>query len=119
MYKKTLKFNDYDGNPVEKEYYFNLNKAELLELSAEHPEGLEAYWKSLISNQNTKEVFSEIKTLIIMSVGKKSSDGLRFVKNDEIMHEFIESEAYPTLLCDLLTNEDSAKAFFEAIAPKA
>lgn len=119
MYKKTLKFTDYDGNQVEKEYYFNLNKAELLELSAEHPEGLEAYWQKLINTQATKEVFAEIKTLIVMSVGKKSPDGLRFIKNDEIMHEFVESEAYPTLLCELLTNKDSAEAFFNNIAPKA
>lgn len=120
MLKRTFNYTDYNGNPVTEDYYFNLTRAEILEIemSTDKAVGLEAMILELEAERNGKKIMELFKQIIRMSIGKKSADGRRFIKNDEIADEFMQTEAYSDLLIELLDAEKGA-AFFNAIIPKA
>lgn len=120
MLKKTFTYTDYNGNSVTEDFYFNLTKAEILEIemSTDKAVGLEAMILELEAERDGKKIMDMFKKIIRMSIGKKSADGRRFIKNDEIADEFMQTEAYSDLLIELLDAEKGA-AFFNAIVPKA
>lgn len=115
MIKKTFNYTDFDGNPVEEEYFFHLNKAELMEMELSAYGGLELLIKRLIEEKNSEEIVKIFKRIILSSVGQKSYDGKRFIKNDEIRTNFYQTEAYSQLFCDLIQNPDHANEFINGV----
>lgn len=120
MLKKTMTYKDYDGNEVTEDFYFNLSKAELLELeiSTDKVAGIEATVNRLKDERNGAEIIKMFKDIIRKSIGKKSADGRRFIKNDEIADEFMQTEAYSDLIMELCTDGEKGAAFFNAIVPQ-
>ena len=47
MYRRPITFTDYDGNQVTENFEFNLSKAELVEMEAEYPGGMQAMPKTV------------------------------------------------------------------------
>lgn len=120
MLKKTMTYQDYNGNQVTDDFYFNLTKAEIieLELSTDKAAGLEATINKLREELNGEEIMALFKKIIRKSIGRKSADGKRFIKNDEIADEFMQTEAYSDLVVELCTDADKASGFFAAIVPQ-
>ena len=118
MYKKTITYTDYDGNERTEEFYFNLSKAELLELELKTPGTYTAMLEQIIKSKDTSELVMLFKDFITRSYGKKSPDGRRFIKNDEVLDEFMQTEAYTELFMELSSNADSASEFINGIMPK-
>lgn len=119
MLKKTIKYKDLEGNDVEDDFYFNLNKAEILELEVKRKGGLEAYMQELIDAEDGGQIISVFKEVIEMSIGKRSADGKKFIKNQELRDEFFQSDAYSSLLMEFLTepSEQMGAAFMRGIVP--
>lgn len=118
MYKKTIKFTDYDGVERVEDHYFNISKAEIIEMDAMTPGGVQSKIKRIIDSPNRDEVWQAFKELITMSIGRKSPDGRRFEKSEEITKEFMETEAYSVLLDEFLNDASSAAEFVNSIFPK-
>lgn len=118
MYVKTIKFVDYDGNNREVTAYFNLNKAEILEMNMNEEGGLEALINRIALTTDTKELMRLFKQVILGSYGEKSADGMRFVKKQELTDAFEQSCAYPELLVELINNAEEAAKFINNIIPK-
>ena len=118
MLKKTIKYTDYNGNEREEDFYFNLTKAELIELEASVNGGYTELIKQLINTTNTAEIAKVWKDVILNAYGVKSVDGKRFIKNQDVKDEFVQSEAYSELYMELLSDPKKASAFIEAILPK-
>jgi hypothetical protein len=117
MLKKTITYTDYDGNERTEDFYFNLTKAEALEMELSHTGGLVNTINKIIAEQDSKKLIEMFKDLIIKTYGEKSLDGKRFVKSQEIRDAFIQTEAYSDLFMELATNADSAVAFVNGITP--
>lgn len=115
MIRKTFTYTDFDGNPVEDEYFFHLSKAELMEMELSAYGGLEMLIKRLIEEKNSEEIVKIFKRIILSSVGQKSYDGKRFIKNEEIRTNFYQTEAYSQLFCDLIQNPDHANEFINGV----
>lgn len=116
MLKKTITFDDLDGNSVTEEFYFNLNKAEMVEMSAG---GFEAILQQMLDTKDMKEMLKLIKELLGKAVGKRSEDGKRFIKNQEITDDFLQSEAFSELFMELVTDDGTkAQEFFIGLMPK-
>ena len=118
MLKKTIKFTDYDGNQREEDWYFNLNKAEVFELEASINGGFDGFITQIINDQNGSEIMKVFKDIIKMSVGKKSLDGRKFIKNEEVQNDFLQTEAYNELFMELVTNADAAADFIKGVLPE-
>ena len=121
MLTKTMTYTDYNGNQVTDDFYFNLTKAELIELeiSTDKAAGLEATINKLQEELNGAEIMALFKKIIRKAIGKKSVDGKRFIKNDEIADEFMQTEAYSDLFMDICTDAKKAAEFFNAIVPQS
>lgn len=117
MLKKTIKYNDYDGNEREEDFYFNLDEAELMEMELTTNGGLAAKIERIVKEQDNAKIIQIFKDIIIKSYGKKSEDGRRFIKNDEIREEFTQTRAYSALFMELSSDADAATKFIEGIIP--
>lgn len=119
MLKETLKFVDFDGNEREEDFYFNLTKAELLQMELSVKGGFHTYVERIIKAQDTTELIRIFKELLDRSYGVKSDDGRRFIKNEEVLSDFKQTEAYSDLFMMLATDADKAARFVNGIFPAA
>ena len=117
MLKKTIEFVDYDGNKRKEDFWFNLSKAEIMEMELLQDGGLEKLIQKIISTQDLPELVKLFKALILKSYGEKSPDGRRFIKNDKLTEEFTQTEAYSQLFMELATDSDAAAKFVNGIIP--
>lgn len=119
MLKKTITYTDYNGNERKEDFYFNLNKAEIAEMELEVKGGMSAMLQEITAAQDTPSLIKVFKNLILKSYGKKSPDGIRFIKSQELRDEFEQSEAYSELFMELATNADAASEFVNGIIPQS
>lgn len=117
MFKKTIEYTDYNGEKRKEDFYFNLNKAELMEMQLSQNGGLQNHLMRIIKTKDTPEIVKMFKEIILMAYGEKSPDGKKFMKSDEIRKDFECSEAYSELFMELATNSDSAAEFVNALLP--
>lgn len=119
MLCKEIEYTDYEGNVQKKKYYFNLNKAEVFKwLTVSGDYTLDKVLLRMAEERNARDIIQAFENLIKMSIGKRSIDGQRFEKSEEIQREFMESEAYSELFMELVTDGKKAAAFVNAIMPK-
>lgn len=118
MLKRTVKYEDYNGNPAEDTFYFNLTEAELLEMESTYERGYSETMQYIVETQNSKELLAEFKKLVLFAYGEKSPDGKTFVKSDELAKAFSQHAAYSSLFMELATDADAASAFMNGIIPK-
>lgn len=119
MYVKKIKYTDYDGNEREEKFYFNLNKAELLKLQHSVNGGYQSYLKRLTETQNEAEIMDIYTKFVNLTYGVKSIDGKRFIKNQEVLDEFIQSEAYSEFFTELISSQKAQLEFIKGIMPDA
>lgn len=117
MLKKTITYEDFNGETVSEDFFFHLNKAELVELELSHQGGLSVALQRIIDAEDGKAIIAEFKNIILGSYGKKSMDGKRFIKNQQLREEFESSEAYSTLFMELVTDTDAAIEFINGVIP--
>lgn len=117
MFKKTIKYTDFDGVERKEDFYFNLTKAELLEMQMSMDGGLKGYLERIVKTQSQPELVKMFKEIIIKAYGEKSPDGKRFMKSDEIRKNFECTEAYSELFMELATDSDAAAEFVNALLP--
>jgi len=118
MLVKKVKYTDYKGNQREEELYFNLSKAEVAEMELSHQGGLSEKINRIVATQDSKEIIELFKDLIVKSYGVVSDDGRRFIKNDQLREEFVQTEAYSELFMELASDADEAARFVNGIIPQ-
>lgn len=119
MLKKTISYVDYDGTQRTEDFYFNLTKAELMEMQLSKAGGLEKKINGIIQAQDTPKIMEIFKEVITKSYGIKSDDGRRFIKSPEITEEFVQTEAYSELFMTLATDDEAAAEFINGIIPQS
>ena len=117
MLKKTITYETYDGQSVTEDFYFNLNKAELVELEVSESDGFGETLKKLVTEEDSRKILEMFKQIILLSIGRRSEDGKRFIKSDEIREEFTQTEAYSELFMELAGDAEAASAFVRGILP--
>lgn len=117
MLKKTITYVDYDGNERTEDFYFNLSKAELIEIETSNNGGLSKMIEKLVAEQDMKRIIEIFKDIILKAYGEKSLDGKRFIKSAELRDSFEQTEAYSQLFMELATNAEAAAAFVNGITP--
>jgi hypothetical protein len=117
MLKKTIRYTDYNGKDVQEDFYFNLTKAELVELEAGTKGGLAESLQAIIDSGDNHEIIEHFKRIILASYGVKSEDGRRFIKTQELRDEFSQMEAYSELFIELATVNSAAVEFISGVVP--
>ena len=118
MLKKTIVYEDYNGVERKEDFYFNLSKAELMEMQFGAVGGLDVMLQKIIDAKDTKAIMETFKNLILKAYGEKSDDGKRFVKSEELATAFSQTEAYSVLYMELSSDDVAAADFVNGIMPK-
>jgi hypothetical protein len=118
LIKKTITYKDYNENEVTETFYFNLSEADLIELEVSKKGGLGEALKKVIAAEDNETLYAEFKKILLMSYGKRSDDGRRFIKNKELRDEFESTGAFPKLVMLLATDTDFATDFINGLMPK-
>lgn len=120
MLKKTITYEDYNGDTVTDDFYFNLTKVECMELEYSFGANntLTNTITTLVESNDVGALIAAIKKILLMSYGIKTPDGKRFIKNDSVREEFEQSPAFEKIYWDLVTNQDEAASFISGIVPQ-
>ena len=119
MLKKTITFEDFDGVTRTEDHYFNLNKAEVIKwLTTSGDYTLDKVLERLSTERNGKRIIEIFENLIKLSYGRKSLDGRKFEKSEEIWNDFYQTEGYSVLFTELVTDAKKAADFVNRIIPK-
>lgn len=130
MIKKTVTYEDFDGNQRTEDLYFNLTKFEATEFALDLPdeitsevekEGADAAnmesVSRIVQKLGGKGIIDFIRKLVLKSYGIKSEDGRRFEKSEKISTEFSQTMAFDNLMMELLTDDDAASKFINGVIP--
>lgn len=117
MYIKSITYTDYNGVERTEKFYFNLTKAELMEMQMSTTGGLAEMIQKVIDAQDAPSIIKIFKDLILKAYGEKSEDGKRFIKSKELSDAFSQTEAYSILFMELAQDADKAAEFVNNIVP--
>lgn len=138
MFKKTLKFEDLNGDEVEQTFYFHYNRKEVAELiefgyvfqfrpddtSKSMP--LEDQLKALSTpveqsgltqEENTRQAYNIFQNLILDAYGEKGDDNVTFKKTRELRQYWESHVAFPELIIEFINNPKTAAEFIEYCLP--
>ena len=118
MIKKTMTTVDFGGTERTEDYYFNLTKAEIMEMELNTEGGFNAMIKRIVEAKSQLELAQLFKQIICKSYGVLSPDGRKFIKNQAVLDDFMATQAFSDLYIQLL--EDGGKNaadFFEGVMP--
>jgi hypothetical protein len=117
MYKKTIKYTDYDGVEREEDFFFNLSGSEIADMETSVDGGLTARINQITEANDTHAIINVLKDIIVKSYGIKSEDGRRFIKKPEYIEEFMQTPAFDELYMSLLMDEKELANFINKIIP--
>lgn len=117
MLKKIITYTDYNGTQRTEDYYFNLSKAEIMEMEMGTSGGLAEMISRIVAAQDAPAIIKVFKDLILKAYGEKSADGKRFIKSEELSTAFSQTEAYSQLFMELATNAEEGAKFVNGIIP--
>lgn len=117
MLKKNITYTDYNGVERSEDFYFNLSKAEIMEMELSTVGGFTEMVNRIVAAQDGPAIMKLFKDLILKAYGEKSPDGKRFIKRPELGEAFSQTEAYTNLFMELATDADAAAKFVNGIVP--
>lgn len=117
MITKRIAYRDYNDVEREENFYFNLNKAELLEMDLTTAGGFQDMVKNIVDAKDNTRLYHLFKNIVLKAYGEKSADGKHFMKSEEISKQFEQTEAFSNLIVELLGNADTAAKFVSGILP--
>ena len=118
MLKKTVTYTDYNGSERTEDFYFNLTKAEIMEMELTTVGGLSAMIEKIVAAKDGPTIIKTFKDLVLKAYGEKSADGRRFIKSPEIAEAFSQTEAYSQIFMELATDDEAAAKFVNGVIPE-
>lgn len=110
MLKKNIEFVDFEGQKQVSTEYFNMTRMELLNFQdsvmPKEFDDLQTYIDDIVNRKDIRGMFNVIKSMVLISYGKKSEDGKHFLKNAAIREEFESSLAYSALIESFFEDQD-------------
>lgn len=117
MIKKTITYNDYNGNERTEDFYFHLTKAEITKMEMSTAGGLAEMIQRVVAAQDQPAIIAIFEDLIQKAYGVKTPDGRGFMKKPEFLESFVATEAYSQLFMELATDADAAAKFINGVVP--
>lgn len=121
MVKYDIKYKDFNDMDRAEVAYFHLTEAEIVEMMYDKSTPLDQI-EEITKNNDMDKIIKVIKNLILKAYGRKSEDGLYFVKVDEEGHKlankFVQSGAYSALFMELARDDQKSADFIKRVLPK-
>ena len=117
MIKKTITYTDYNNVERTESFYFNLSKAEIMEMEMGIDGGLAESIQKIVDAKDAPAIIRVFKDLVLKAYGVKSDDGRRFIKSKDLSDGFSQTEAYSQLFMELAMDADAAAKFINGVIP--
>lgn len=121
MHKRVIKYKDLDNNPVEDTFEFHLSRAEMAEMALGkegRAGGFDVWIRRLIESNDGEVITQTFKEILLKTIGRRSEDNKRFIKSDEIIRDFVQSDAYSVLFMELIMDAEKMSEFVNAVVPE-
>ena len=122
MIKKTITYEDFNGEKRTKDFYFHMNQVEFAKLNSEVPGGLEKRIQDIIANEDQGAMLRLVDLLVSRSYGERDDEDGGFTKigkNGRPLYEkFVNTSAYDNLIIELIQGEKNIVTFLSGIMPK-
>ena len=119
MLKKTITYEDFNGEKQSQTFYFNLTRTEIIRMESSVDGGLANALTRIVESKNSKDILEQFEQIVTLAYGVKSDDGQTFEKSDELREKFLNHAAYDELFIELVSNQTTMAAFINGIVPKA
>lgn len=118
MLKKTMTYKTFDGDEITEDFYFHLSKADIAEMDLTSENGgLVEHLETIVESKDGRQIMAAFKMILRASIGRRSEDGKRFIKSDEIADEFMQTNAYNDLFMQFVTDANAAADFIVGVLP--
>lgn len=118
MLKRDITYTDFNDQTVTETFYFNMTKAELVDLETSVEGGMEQRLRKIIEAEDRNQLIALFKQILLLTYGVRSEDGKRFIKSDQLREEFTQTAAYDALFVELASDDEAAAQFIMAVLPK-
>lgn len=117
MISKTVTYKDYNGVTRTETHYFHLNEAEIIDMEMSVHGGFIENLRTIIDAKDAVTLYKTVKDFIHKSYGVKDAEGRRFIKNQQVLDDFVQTEAYSKIFSELVKNDKLASDFIVGILP--
>lgn len=117
MYKVHEKYTDWLGNEREEDFWFNITERELTKMQFSKNGGFDVYLNRIIAAQDQAQLMEIFDQIINMSYGVPSVDGRKFVKDEEVLDDFMSTAAYSQIYMRLVSDSKFAADFVNNVFP--
>jgi hypothetical protein len=117
MIKKTVTYQDLNGNDRTESFYFHYYESEILEMELSVEGGFKERIQRIIDAKDQPSLIREIKAFVLNAYGVKSDDGKRFIKNDDVRAAFEQCPAYSKIFMELVMDDKVASEFVKGVVP--
>ena len=117
MLKKTLTYEDLDGNSLTEDFYFNLSKAEIAEMELSHDGGFSEQLRKIVEANDGASIVKTFTEILSKAYGVRGEDNKQFEKSPELSRKFMQTDAYSVLFMELVTDADASAAFIRGVIP--
>lgn len=117
MIKRTIEYEDFNGNKRKEDFFFHFTKADVAKMELSTSGGYTEMIKRIIAAQDNPTLVNIFEELVLKAYGQPSPDGRLFVKNDQLRTEFSQTEAYSILFMELATDSTKAYEFVNGCMP--
>lgn len=117
MHKEVMTYTDFNGVQRTEAFYFNLTKAELLDMQLTTYGGYAETLQAIIDAKDQPALIAIFKELLRKAYGVKSPDGRTFDKSEAIVNSFIHCQAYSDLYMKLVMDDEYAAKFIAQLIP--
>lgn len=118
MLKKTITYQDLDGNPITEDFWFHLTMAEVSKMELGTEGGYAAKLQALVKASNGRDIIEHFESIILGAYGERSADNKSFIKNQQVRDAFAGSDAYSVLFMELVSDATASSEFVKGILPR-
>lgn len=117
MIKKTVTYNDLNGQERTESFYFHYYESEILEMELSVDGGFAERIQRIIDAKDQPTLIRVIKKFVLDAYGIKSDDGRQFIKNEVERAKFEQSPAYSKIFMELVLDDKVAAEFVNGVIP--
>ncbi len=128
MLKKTITFENFEGDQLSRDYYFSLTKAQILRMNLQNmvldengePDvnSFKEQLEAIIKSKSGRVIIDTFEDIIAKAYGERDPDGITFHRSEELSRRFMNTKAYDALFVELVTDAKAAAEFVNGIMPQ-
>jgi hypothetical protein len=117
MIKKTITYEDFDGNKLVEDHWFHLSLKEVAELEATPDGGLMTFLVMVVQKQDTLKALDRFLNIIGKSYGVREGP-TGFNKDPDVTQTFMKSPAFDAMFAEMSGDEKKLTEFVNGLFPK-